>query len=163
VAAFPRLSELTAIYPAPRDAPVTAMGVLLETVGAVRSTTLKLINACKVLPDFDTFQIVHLLPATPSLGCVGTFRGISYLAATERRKQDLGEQVDLVRDWAMEYLKKAKSECQERDGGKKVMLRVIGLGLDRPTAGFYVDHAKVQKVEEYEVWGSGIEDPQRVQ
>ena len=151
MAAFPRLTELTAIYPHPRDVTVTETGVPLDAVGAVRSATLKLIDACKILPDFDTFQIVHFLPATPSLGCMGAFRRVSHLASAERRKQALGEQVNLLKDWAMECLKKAKPACQEGEGMKKTTLRVIGLGPEHPTAGFYVDHARVEKVEEYEV------------
>ena len=151
MAAFPRLTELTLIYPHFQDASVTKLRIMFATVRTARSAAVELVDACKMLPDFDTLQTVLYAPSLRSVEALGGGNGLISVG----RK----EQVGIVKDWAMECLKRAKPGCQGGDGRKKATLRVIVLSPYRPAARFYVNFAGVEKVEEYEVWGSGSDDP----
>ena len=156
MAAFPRLTELTLIYPHFHDVSVIKLRILFAAVRTARSTAVELVDACKVLPDFDTLQIVLYAPS--SHRGVEVLSGSNSLTSVEQSKRVSEEQVDIVKDWAMECLKRAKPGCQGGDGRKKATLRVIMLSPYRPAARFYVNFAGV-KVEEYEVWESGSDDP----
>ena len=59
VAACPRLTELTITCPHPYDGPVAETGIMFDPAESAHSTVLSLVVAYKVLPDFDTLQIVH--------------------------------------------------------------------------------------------------------
>jgi len=147
VAACPRLTELTVIYPHPYGAPVT--------VETARSATSGLVDACKALPDFDTLQILHFLPDTfPPRRVVG-WDEVNSPFSTERWKRMLSEEVKGVKDWVMGCLE-AKTGSQEGDGKKRTVLRVIGLNSDlilpRLRSGALRKfHLGPVKVEEYEV------------
>lgn len=135
-----RLTELTLMHPHPHVTP----GV--ET-GTVHSATLELVNACRALPDFDTLQIVHVLLGESVLLCGGMR---VTLTPTDQREQALREQVKVVRDLALESLKKAKARCWE---GRKVMLRVIELSPHFPLVGHHLGaaHLGSVRVEGFEV------------
>ena len=135
MAACPRLTELTIIYPHPYGAPAVA-----ETA---RSVISELVDACKALPDFDTFQILRLLVDTPPR---------RYAArSTEQWKRTLSEEVGGVKDWAVCCLK-AKTGCEEGGGRKRTTLRVIGLNSSlRPGEDIFRRfHLGSVKVEVYE-------------
>ena len=148
VAACPRLTELTIIYPHPHDAQIAETGTLLDPVGSARSATLELVNACKALPDFDTLQIVHFPSVTPlpMCGC-GRVRYGSLGLSMEQRRQALKEEVRCLKDLARDCLKKPEAGCQDRAGRKKATLRVIELSSDRPRLR---SHLGSVKVEEYD-------------
>ena len=144
VVALPRLAELTLIHPHPRDIPVTETGVLLDTIGTVHSAMLELVNACRVLPDFDTLQIVHLLRSEPivTVMCMYACAG---LALMDKRERALRDQ---VKDLTIDLLKKAKVGRQEGEGRKNVVVRVIEL---TPCIPFLVYHLGSVKAEVFEV------------
>jgi len=99
-------------------------------VGTARSATLELLGASKALPDFDTLQIVHFLPNTPSPGYMDWWLRNNGLLPTEQRKQTLREHVrgvKGVKDLAIDCLKRPKTGCQKGGGRKKTTLRVIEL------------------------------------
>ena len=82
------------------------------------------------------------------------------LSALDQRRRTLREYVEGVRDLAIGCLENSKLGCREGKGRKGVTLRVIELS-PRPRIGVvYPEHATVEKVEEYEVWGSAnMKDP----
>jgi hypothetical protein len=128
----PRLTELTVLCPHPGLIDLTER-VYLGLVGRVRSAMPELVNACKALPDFDTFQIVH----SPDGG--------------NRELDKLREHLGSVEDIAISCLKEPETGCREGEGEgrKKIMVRIIELVASgsRP-APVYLDSVKV---EEYEV------------
>jgi hypothetical protein len=69
VATCPRLTGLTIIYPHRGSNKATETGYFLDPVGIEHSATSELVKACNALPDFDTFQIVHLPPPMPEMVC----------------------------------------------------------------------------------------------
>jgi len=90
----------------------------------------ELLGACNALPDFDTLQIVHFLPNTPSPGYVDWWLRNNGLLPTQQRKQALSEQVrgvKGVKDLAIDYLKKPKGRYRGGRGRKETTLRVIEL------------------------------------
>jgi len=145
-AACPKLTELTLICRHPHDNPVAERGVLSDAVKSAHSATLDLVNACKVLPDFDTLQIVHFLLGTPSPRCVDAWA--MNLSSMEQREQALRERVKGVRDLAVDCLSKPKVGCQEGEGRERTTLRVIELSPCLPVLAFCLESVNV---EEYEV------------
>ena len=142
MAACPRLTELTIIYPDPIDAHQTlGTGIIFDPIGGAPSAVLELITACNALPDFDTLQIVHLPSPTPSLMGCGCNEGVRGRCKPSREQlNQTREEVKGLRDWAIDCLK--KSEMGE--GGKRTTLRAIRLDRDHPFSGFV-------EVEVYEV------------
>ena len=128
--AFPRLTELTVLYPRSHGTRSPETEIPLDVVGIARPATLELLGACKALPNFDTLQIVHFLPNTPSPGYVDWWLRNNGLLPTEQRKQALREQVQGVKgvkDLAIECLRTPKTGCQKGGTRKKTTLRVIEL------------------------------------
>ena len=139
MAACRRLTELTIIYPHPRDTPFSKTGAQLNTVETACSATLELVNVCKELPDFETIQIVYFLPAvTPDGGCVAR-------PFLKQQNQALREQVKGVMDLAIDCLKEPGTGCLEGEG-RKTTVRVIELSPNHPRP-----HLGPAKVEEHEV------------
>ena len=134
------------MHPHPHD--TVEAGNLLDTVGTVHSAMLELVNACRVLPDFDTLQIVHVLLGESVLIC-GSIR--ITLTLTDQRERALREQMEGVRDLALDSLRKVKAGCWE--GKEKVMLRVIELSPHFPLVGprLGAAHLGSVKVEGFEV------------
>lgn len=96
---------------------------------------LELVTACKALPDFDTLQIVYPPSPTPSLQCrchQGK-RGLNR-PSREQLKQSR-EEVEGLKDWAIECLENSKVGCREAEGRKRTTLRLIELSPDRPLLG----------------------------
>lgn len=123
VAACPRLTELTIVCPHPNDGPVAEMGILPDPTESVRSAVLELVIACKVLPDFDTLQIVHF----PHRGRHEA-RDRNGNSREPKRSRD---EVKGLKDWMINCLK-SETGRQEEEGRKKTTLRVIKLSPDRP-------------------------------
>jgi hypothetical protein len=137
VAACPRLTELTIIFPHPHTTEATKTGYLLDPVGSVRSATSELVSTCKALPDFDTFQIVH--------GC-----GLIYNETSlhvRRRRQALREQVGSAKDLAVNCLKERETGCREREGRRKTTVRVVELSTSGPYPEFHLDCVRVEECE----------------
>ena len=109
---------------------------MFDPAESVHSTVLSLVVACKVLPDFDTLQIVHF----PYRGRqeVSGYQGYS----RERPKRSTDE-LERLKDWAISCLK-SETGSQEGEGKKRKKLRVIKLSPDRPLLGSV-------EVEVYEV------------
>ena len=149
MAACPKLTELTIIYPRPYDAQSAETGTLLNSIESARSATLELADACKALPDFATLQIVHFPVVTPlpMCGC-GWMRYGSLGPSMERRRQVLREEVKGLKDCAIECFKKPNAGSQDGVRRKKTTLRVIELSSDRPHSRFQLGPVTV---EEYEV------------
>ena len=160
MAACPRLTELTLIYLHPDHALVSETGDPLDTVGTTHSATLELVSACKVLPDFDTIQIVHGLDK--KLLIFGTHGydqvGDGSMPSMEQQWQALRNRAKGMRDLVINCLKGPEIGREEGEG-KKITLRVIELGKYRLPGELYLDSVRVEKVEEYEVWGFGGGDP----
>ena len=128
VAACPRLTELTVICPHPDSTEDTETGYLLDPVGSVLSATSEFVNACKALPDFDTFQIVH--------GC-----GLAYIEVgpgAEQWRRVLGEHVDGAKDLAINCLKELETGYREGEQRKKTTVRVIELLAGSSCPNFYL-------------------------
>lgn len=139
-----RLAELTILHPHPTGDQVT--------VDTEHAAIRGLVDGCKTLPDFDTLQVVHLLPYPPVPGMSGKFISIS-----SKERQALMERVKGVVDCAVDCLKKGNMKCQE-GGGKKITLRAIGLSsflvLPRPgDDGLFRFSLGSAEVEEYQVCG----------
>ena len=165
--ACPKLTELTVLCPHPyprlhpHDTPGRDIEYLLETIEAARSAILELVNACKTLPDFDTFQIVHFSITTPpptrlcwpwQCGGLGSY--------TEEQKQVLRELIQTVKDVAIDCLKELETGCQQGEGRTKTTLRIIELNsvlTDTPRRLSHgaspIFHLSSVKVEEYGVEG----------
>jgi hypothetical protein len=133
----PKLTELTVIYPHPDFIEKTETGYLLDPVGSVRSATSGLVNACKALPYFDTFQIVH--------GCRPTYNEADLDERQWRRA--LRERVGSARDLAINCLKEHKTECLEREGRRKTTVRVIELVAGSSYLTFHLDCVRVEECE----------------
>ena len=144
MAALPRLTELTLLYPHPYDTHVTKTGIPLDRDGIIRSATLEHLNACRVLPDFDTLQIVYFILGEPIFLCGGM--RVS-LPPTDQEKWALREQVKGVKDLAVDSLKKVKAGCWEGEGRKKTIMRVIELDPYLPPEGYRLDSVKVEVLE----------------
>jgi hypothetical protein len=109
----------------------TETGYLLDPVGSARFATSELVNACKALPDFDTFQIVY-------------GRGPMYNEAdlsVKKRRQALRESVEGARNLAINRLKEPGA------GRNKTTVRVIELVMSHGQK-IRLDPVKV---EEYKV------------
>jgi hypothetical protein len=65
--------------------------------------------------------------------------------STEDGCQASKDQVKCVQDWAIGCLKELKTGCQEGEGWKKTVLRVVELSSGNP--GFYLAAAKVEGYE----------------
>ena len=141
MAACPKLTELSIVYPYPCDGDVDlGMETSARLVRNVRSAMLELANTCKALPDFDTFQIIHVpLPVLrPELYMDYEMTRNPALSFYELR-EELGSGKELV----MNCLKKPETKCREGEGRKKTMVRVVELAEGH--------HPASTKVEEYEV------------
>jgi hypothetical protein len=112
------------------------MGYILSQVGSVRSATSELVNACKALPYFDTFQIVH--------GCRPMHNEADL--SVGRRRQALREQVDSVKDLAINCLKELETGYREGEG-RKTTVRVIELAAGSHYPNFHLDYVRVEECE----------------
>jgi hypothetical protein len=138
VAVCPKLTELTAICPHPDTAEATETGYLLDPLGSVRSATSELVNACKALPDFETFQIIH--------GCGLMYNNGADLSVKQRRRA-LREHVEGAKDSAINCLKESETGYREREGRKKTTVRVIELVAGSPYSTFHLDSVRVEECE----------------
>jgi len=77
------------------------------------------------------------------------------------QRQALRDQVKGVKDLAIDCLETSQLGYQGGAGKKKTTLRLIWLGTYYLPGKFTQGPVRVEEVEEYEVWGSGIglEDP----
>ena len=111
----------------------------------------ELVDACQALPDFDTLQIVHYLPR-PSPSCRVDVPPRGYIIpSVGQQKQESKEEVNGLKDWAMDCLRKSRTGCQEGEGRKKTMIKVIELGSYVRADDLDTSHLDVLEVEEYEV------------
>ena len=154
MAACPRLTELTLIYPYPGDPPVSETGVPLDVVGTTHSAALELVNACKSLPDFDTIQIVHILAWGTSPPAVRAHQHMRYGGlSAEQLLQVARDPVNDVKDLVIDCLKRPEMGCQEGERRKRAMVRVIELCRYRPPGKDCPGSLRINLVEEYEVRG----------
>jgi len=139
VAACPRLTEFTGTYhcsPHPNRAQATETGELLDQAGSARSAISELVNACKLLPDFDTFQIVYYPPAM--IHARTKHGGLEpAVVQLEQEKRTLVEEVEGMKDWALDCLRKPDTGCRGGGGKKRknITLRVVELNSEV----FYLD------------------------
>ena len=123
VAACPKLTELSIVYPY-----LSGGDVDLKTetsyhlVEKVHSATLELAKACKTLPDFDTFQIVHFdLPRFDEISEYGRTYDPAILF------HDLRDGLGTGKDLVISCLKEPETGRREGEGKKKTTVRVIEL------------------------------------
>ena len=109
---------------------------MFDPVESVHSAVLSLVTTCKMLPDFDTLQIVHF--SYRGRQEVNGYQG--YSGEQPKRSTD---ELERLKDWAISCLK-SETGSQEGEGKKRKKLRVIKLSPDRPLLGSV-------KVEVYEV------------
>ena len=129
MAACPRLTELTIIFPHGYWTQRGEIGFLLDQAGRARLEILELVSACKALPDFDTLQIVHYPVVPYTLTCWCKREGCdSHWPALDRWELALGQQTRDLQAWAMDCLKEPKTGLREGEGRKKIALKVIGFG-----------------------------------
>ena len=147
MAACPRLTELTVTFHHEYDAQRTETGVLLDQAGRARSAMSEFIVACTALPDFDTLQVVRDTSVPGNLTCWCGWGGCgSRMGSSKQQEEILKKQMEDMKDWAMDCLKKPEAglrEGEERER-KRITLRVFMFGPGRPC------HSS-GKVEEYEV------------
>lgn len=127
-------------------------------VGATRSTISEVVNACKYLPDFDTIQIVHILgwgAHRPAVRGYDQMRD-GGLPSAEQLVQEVRDRVNDVKDLAIDCLKRPEMGYQEGEGRKRITLRVIELGRYRPPGKNRPGSLRVNRVDEYEVWGFDV-------
>jgi hypothetical protein len=136
----PKLIELTIIFPRPDTVEDLEKGLFLDPIGTARSATSELVNACKVLPDFDTLQIVH-------------GRGLDYGGEelrVNRLRLEYMKHVDGARDVAIGCLREPETGRREGEERRKTTVQVIEL-VASPSQNFYVDYMESVRVEVYEV------------
>ena len=128
--AFPRLTELTVIASHPSDAQLTETGILLDPAGRVRLAISELVPACKILLDFDTFQLVRFSIIPPRLVCWCGWGKLcsDHRPSSEQWEEALGKQAGDLGEWAIDCLKKPETECREGEGRKRTTLRTIEFG-----------------------------------
>lgn len=121
-AACPRLTELT-IFPYPLISNPMTAGIS------------ELVVACRALPDFDTLQILHF-PAQPP----PTYWSGNYVTLNGRWEQSLRHQANCVRDLVIDCLRSPKLGCEEGEGRKRTMVKIVRLSSVRsrphPDPGF---------------------------
>ena len=150
-----QLTELTLIYPPPGFTEMTEDGLLSNTVEPACAAVLEIVDACLVLPDLDTLQIVHsfdgLFPFLPTLM---KYRGHQREGnAWFEREQTFKAGVKIVKDTAVEALRR-KGRWKGGEGGRKRMsVKVVELDW---VLGFDPEWSAQRtlgsvKVEEYEV------------
>ena len=147
MAALPRLTELTVLYPHPRSTTTTVTENPLDVVEAIRSVTLELVDACKALPDFDTLQVVHSVTGTPPSSILDLWSVGRELPSAERQNEVSKEQANGVKDWAMGRLRKLNAGCREGERRRRTTLRVIELSTYGPLAGSHLDSLTVEERE----------------
>ena len=108
----------------------------------------EIVTVCRTLPDFDALQIVHypFVAPLPRCRCRGT--RIDLGLPTRERKLALREEVNGVKEWAIDCFKKPKAGCREEEvGGKKTVVRVIELCADRLHPNSRLGSVKVMEYE----------------
>ena len=143
MAACPKLTELSIVYPYHSDGDVDlnteTSGGLVENV---RSAILELANTCKALPDFDTIQIVHF--SLPGYDEILEYE-MRYDPAT--MFYDLRRGLGTGKDLVINCLEEPETGRREGEGKKKTAVRVIELVERSPP----ILSPGSAKVEEYEV------------
>ena len=148
VAACPRLTELT-ITPNPYDARAAETGVLHDPAGKALPAISETVAACEGLPDFNTLQILHIPAPPPHPVCwCGWQRCGNRMLHGEQWERSLRKQAKAMKDFTIDCLKKSESGRQEREGRKRITVRVVRLNSALPRPDYYPGSVEV---EEYEV------------
>ena len=142
VAACPKLTELTVVFPYPHCVKLTEAGVPLDPRReSAHSAISELAVACKALPDFDTFQIVRIPTVMPYLrGQGGWWEFDNHIPPVKPLGQALRGQTKDLKDWTTDCLKPGTGR-RERKRRKTITLRVIN----------FSPGDRSEWVEEYEV------------
>ena len=133
VAACPRLTELSVIFPYQYDTfEEWNTGVRIDPARRARPAMLKLIAACKALQDFNTLQIVRLpfRPPYRVCPCDGPCEYLHSSFPEEQWEQLLEEYMTDLEEWTIDCLKRPKTGCLEEEGRKRITLRIIEFGYD---------------------------------
>lgn len=149
VAALSRLTELTVLYPHPHDTPIDDMGNPVDAIQATRSAMSELVETCKALPDFNTLQIAHFLLFTPSMNCIERMLSGHGLPSVQQREEEVMEQVNGVKDLAINSLRKAKPRYRQGGTRKKTTFRILELTPSGPLRNTYLEFLDIE--EECEV------------
>lgn len=161
---LPQLTELTVIYPLPGRVYRTEHGVVSGTIRTACPAMLEIVNACRILPDFDTLQIVHLfdISSLPLHALQSHTGGGRELDGWSERRRVFLEEVGVVKDTAVGVLEQTMREEREYGGKtRKITIRVIELkwGLEwNIESGMIGTHwpgrkyLRSVKAEEYEVY-----------
>ena len=145
--ACPRLTELTVAFRYEYNGKHARTGTLIERIGGARSAMSELVVACKALPDFNTLQIVREIIIPFPLICRCEWGGCgSRMDSSEEQEEISRKQMEDMKDWTMDCLKKPETGFQEGEERerKRITLRVFMFCAGRPC------HSSGE-VEEYEV------------
>ena len=125
------LTELTVIFPYLRCTRLTETGVLLDpTRESAQLAISELVAACKMLPDFHTFQIVCLLIIQSHMACwCGGKCDKTIPWRMSQWDRSLREQAKGMKDFAIDCLKKAGIGYLEGERRKRTTLRIIQFSL----------------------------------
>ena len=131
----------------PYDTRITETGILHDPAGTALLAISELLVACEALPDFDTLQILHI-PSPPYRVCWCGLRGCDNLILhTKQWEQSRREQARRMKYFAIDCLRQSKIGRQEGKGRKRIMVRMVRLGVTLPHP--YYCPGSVE-VEEYE-------------
>ena len=137
--ACPKLTELTIICLHPARSNHSECGFLAKPIKAAHPAMLGLVGACRVLPNFNTFQIVYFPSAGPLQVTSWGRTEVQFPMSIELPKQQrrVRKEAKYVRDLLMDCLKQT---------GMKATLKFVELG-----SGFFgpfpLDSAKVEVYE----------------
>jgi hypothetical protein len=137
VVACPKLTEFTIIWPHLGIIEDTKTGYIIGQVGSVRSATPELVNACKALPYFDTFQIAY--------GCKPWHHETDL--SMRQRRRGLRKQVGSAKDLAITCLRELETGCREGEGRKKTTVRVIELAAGSHYPKCHLNSVRVEECE----------------
>ena len=147
VAACPKLTELT-VTPDPYDTKATKTGVLHDPAGTALSAISELVVACEALPDFDTFQTLHVPVFRLSPCWCGLHRCDDRTLHEKQWEESRREQARGMKDYAIDRLKTLKSGRHKAEGMKRTIVRIVGLSFALPHPDYLPGSVEV---EEYEV------------
>ena len=100
MAACPKLTELTIVCPDLVRNNFSETGFLTEHIRTTRPAMLELVNACRVLPNFDTFQIVYFPTAGQEVYLYGreSDERVELLRRQRRMRKEAKDVGDLLLD-----------------------------------------------------------------
>ena len=128
----PRLTELTVIFPHLTWARGMEGKFLSDQAERACYAISDLMDACKALPDFDTFQIARFPIIPPRIICQCRWPYTNcYCFPPERSERALEKNMRSLDEWAIDCLKWPRNG--EAGGRKRTTFRTIRFGSSFPS------------------------------